>query len=98
MPLPWAYYSKVRFHFRLFSATCEADPDKSIGNKPMLAILITNVISLWITKKLIENSLLVHSLPYTATHPTPTQLPGSRSGEIPNVNTNTTLIILDASM
>ena len=85
MPSPSAWYSKARFHFCHFSATSEADPDKSIGDKPLLAILVANVISLCNTKKLIENTQLVYTVPYPYTRSMPTRPPGSRAGDIPDV-------------
>ena len=48
------------------------------------------VISLCNTKKLIENTQLVYTAPYTYTRPMPTRPPGSRAGDIPDVHTNTT--------
>ena len=56
---------------------------------------VTVVISLYNTKKLIENTQLVYTAPYTYTRPMLTRPPGSRAGDIPDVHTNTTLGELD---
>ena len=71
---------------------------RSYWNSNTLATIVDNskrvcdnlVISLYNTKKLIENTQLVYTAPYTYTRPMLTRPPGSRAGDIPDVHTNTT--------
>lgn len=97
--LLWIFPKKSRFQTNenIFAESCSVWCKVFFGPKKSFGVIgtlnFTTVISLWITKKLIENTLLVHTVPYKITCPMPTRSPGSHAGEIPDVNTNTTTTV-----